>query len=650
MENFIRMYNRSVGYFLIAFLSILQFNDSFGQTSQTDTFLNLKEIEIIDSRLLEFSCGTKINCISKNDMVVFNHESLTGLMMKKVPVYIKTYGIGSLATPSFRGTSANHTAVVWNGINMQSNMNGQYDLSLSPINLVDDIQIQLGGAGALYGSGAVGGTIHLNNKPYFNQKWRLGLLNSFGSFQNVFEGLNISYSNQKSYTSLKAILNLAQNDFEYRNIAKFGQPLEKLTNANFINKSILLDQYLLIKSNQQLEVHIWLQDNLKYLPPTMTMSKNTAFQKDQNLRATGAYKFFGQKWKHTLRLAYFNENIHYIDSILGIDANNNSETFVSEYESRLKISSNHLFNFGVNNSLRKAIVDDYSVKPFQNNISLFLSYKYSTTNKKLNLVANLRDELFELKLQPLTPSLGVEYYLKKQFLLFGNISKTYRLPTFNDLYWNPGGNPDLKPESGWSNDLGVNFFKDNKKYQYNFKLNLFSNLVDDWIIWLPESGAIWTPKNIRKVWSKGFEADAGVDFSIEKAKVGIYTNYSFTSSSVQSTSINDNALVGKQLIYVPKNMLNSGINITLKDYWAIVSYNLVGKRYVQSDNSVSIPWYHTMDISFGRNISIKKISSEMIVKVNNIWNEEYQSIQWRPMPYRNYMFCLNFYFNQVINQ
>ena len=97
------------------------------------------------------------------------------------PIFIKSYGLGSLATTSFRGGSASHTAILWNGFNLGSPMNGQLDLSLVPVSLANNVSIQYGGAGALWGSGAVGGAILLNSEPEFDQGLTVDAGTAFGS-------------------------------------------------------------------------------------------------------------------------------------------------------------------------------------------------------------------------------------------------------------------------------------------------------------------------------------------------------------------------------------------------------------------------------------------------------------------------------------
>ena len=68
------------------------------------------------------------------------------------------------------GTTASHTLIDWNGININSPMLGQSDLSLFPVGLIDDINIYFGGASMLLNNGGIGGTINLETAPVWKKE------------------------------------------------------------------------------------------------------------------------------------------------------------------------------------------------------------------------------------------------------------------------------------------------------------------------------------------------------------------------------------------------------------------------------------------------------------------------------------------------
>lgn len=71
-----------------------------------------------------------------------------------------------------------------------------------------------------------------------------------------------------------------------------------------------------------------------------------------------------------------------------------------------------------------------------------------------------------------------------------HLKRIFRLPTMNDLFWSPGGNPNLIPESGW--DLKASFSLQNKHNILKFEA--FAGRLNNGIIWRP-NGLFWQPIN-----------------------------------------------------------------------------------------------------------------------------------------------------------
>ena len=149
--------------------------------AQLDSIQQLPEVMLTDSKLVHFSKGFKLEKL-EDSIVERNAGSLTEMLRYNSTIYFKENGFGMVSSPSFRGTNAAQTAVVWNGININSVFTGQTDFNvISPLNY-DEISIRSGGGGVQYGSGAVGGSIHLNNSFSFEKMdiTKVGL--RYGSF------------------------------------------------------------------------------------------------------------------------------------------------------------------------------------------------------------------------------------------------------------------------------------------------------------------------------------------------------------------------------------------------------------------------------------------------------------------------------------
>jgi vitamin B12 transporter len=606
--------------------------------SPVDTTYQLPAVEISTSRMQHFSSGSKIQELDSSLLSQYAANNLADILGNESSLFIKSYGLGSLATTSFRGGNAAHTAVLWNGFNINSPMNGTLDLSLVPINFIGKAAIQYGGSSALWGSGAVGGTIHLNTQPKFNDGLLVLARSSFGSFGDYQQQMQVQWSKTRWASSIKLFNHVAENNFPFYNALESGSPKKLQNNAQLNQKGILAENYFKINNRQLINFCAWLQQSDRNIPPILLQERNNTNQQDNTYRFTSQWQRTGGKVAdYYIRAAWFSEGLTYTDRGNNFTSLNRAESLIIEAESKIKITQNHLVNIGINNTFLQATSDGYIAEAKQNRAALFASYSYKTTNQKLQTTLSGRQELFNNKLIPITYSLGAEYIVKPWMALKISAAKVYRVPTFNDLYWFPGGNPNLKPESGYTQDAGIVFaFKSsNNRLHLSFEPTLFNRNMNNWILWLPNQG-YWAPQNIMEVWSRGMETKSELKYSISKFvfKINILTNY-VVSTSEKAISSSDMSL-HKQLIYVP--MYSGQLKISLQYRRFFISYlhSYTGYRYTSSDNTEYLKPYLLADLHAGYNISYKKYTISVFAQANNLFSEQYRIILNRPMPMLNY--------------
>src|ERR1019366_3835781 len=364
---------------------------------RTDSVKQLSVIEVSSSRLTKFSSGNKTETLDSTLLNRYSTSNLADLLANESQVFIKSYGLGSLATTSFRGAGANHTAVLWNGFNLQSPMNGLLDMSLVPINFLSDVKLQYGGAGALWGSGAVGGTIHLNNTATFNKGFSVMANTSLGSFSDKQEQVSVEISKKRIISSVKLFNHDAKNNFPFINTAQYAKPEQKQRNAELKQYGLLQENYFKINARQKINTRFWYQHSDRNIPPSMTQNINVSNQKDESFRATSEYERKGDKLQFLLRSAYFDENLFYTDSLINLKSKSRTKVFITEAENRFSITKFDLINIGINNTYSTAITKDYTNAPKQNKTALFASYKIHSTKNNWNSVISARQEFINSK-------------------------------------------------------------------------------------------------------------------------------------------------------------------------------------------------------------------------------------------------------------
>jgi iron complex outermembrane receptor protein len=327
-----------------------------------------------------------------------------------------------------------------------------------------------------------------------------------------------------------------------------------------------------------------------------------------------------------------------------------SKSFINEAESKVIISSNQSLNVGLNNTYNEAITKNYLKNPRQNRIALFASYRINNKKETWKGTASIRQEFISNGDNPFIVSIGIERWLFKKIRLRGNISKNYRLPTFNDLYWTPGGNPDLLPEKGWTQESGILFIHCVNRLSIEAEVSGFSNKVNNWIIWLPDNFGLWSPKNILSVWSRGLEYDLKARYNINKVKLHLAVRYQFILSTNEKVNLGNETSLQKQLVYVPSEKSQGCIGAEYRGFRLSFSYNYVGYRYTTSDNTQYLKPYHLGNVYVGKEFTLTNTKIKTSVQINNVWRESYEIIAYYPMPGRYYQVGLAISLNQPNNK
>ena len=225
-------------------------------------------------------------------------------------------------------------------------------------------------------------------------------------------------------------------------------------------------------------------------------------------------------------------------------------------------------------------------------------------------------------------------------------SYNHRNPTLNDLYWAPGGNPDLQAERGYSWDItamsepqfwGIYLLLEATYYHMDIK---------DWIMWIPKgNGYIWEPVNFSNVISQGMEANATIRFSTNNTRHIITGNYGY-AYSVDNSSRGDNTK-GKQLPYIPRNRWNAGYKLWVMDkIWGNYNASFTDVRYTSADESYETNAYTIHHIEIGYDFKLSNtVKSSLSLKVENLFDTYYESTQYYPMPFRMFFGRLSFTIN-----
>ena len=617
---------------------------ALAQKSIQDT-LSLPEVSIKSSRFRLFTVGVKALAMDSMALKENYNTNMTELLSTRAPVYIKDYGGGSLATISFRGTNSYHTQVNWNGFPINSSTTGDIDFSLIPVSLLDNINLVFGGSGSLYGSGAVGGSVNLNNAPTWIKGSKILVSDEQGSFSTNRSRARIILGNGKLESSTSLFLNNAKNNYPFINTALAGSPLVLQTNSAVFQYGALQSLSYKLNDKNIFSASLWYQNSHREIPPSMTVPSSAENQQDSSTRTFAGWTRKTTSGSLNVRGAYFSEALHF--KTIGVDDKDKVNKYMSELEWRNAFLKKRLLtDAGASFLMAEAFISEYGGKKTQPRGGGYAGIKY-LLNENWTASVSARKDFVQDYHPPFAPSVGIEGKVFKKFLIVkSNVCRTYRIPTLNDRFWQPGGNPNLKSEMGWSSDLGVKnvTYLDKKKNHFvETEITIYNSVINNYIQWIPISAAISSPVNVDKVWARGLEVHSYYSGSLGKFTTQFTGNYSYTLSTNLNYNGTEN-FVGNQLIYVPRNVMTLTAHLEYKGFFISYNQTYTGLRYTDAENDQFVNGYTLGNVYVGKKFIAPGFKTYLQLKTTNVWDVQYQNIQWYAMPGRAFYLSAQFEF------
>ncbi len=659
--------NKQIFGLWLILLSAAAFSQSI-----TDTTFSIRPVTVSAERIFDKEdAGVKTSKVDSLVIIEKINLSLSDLLSENTPIFIKSHGRGALASASFRGTASSHTQVNWNGININSPMTGMVDFSLIPVYIIDDMSIKYGSASMEEQSGGLGGSININNKVDWNQTFSAKYMQGIGSYKTFDEFLSLGGGSKKWQFKTRLYHNYSKNDYTFINrgipiinpqTGEITHPLDTNDHADYQKYGGLQEVYFRPNGRNVFSVKYWGQKADRTIPRATSYEgpDNANLNKltDQDHKAVGDWKHYFANAKLTVRSGYTQKDLLYtlknqvpgqglISAIYSESQQQSSLNNVS-YRHQLphQIAIEGRIDFNYHNVSSKDTVSKTGYQQERTELLSFLAIRKNFQDR-VNLNLRLRQNIVDGKALPFIPFWGFDYRVFKDvdFLIKGNIARNYHQPSLNDLYWQPGGNPNLKAEKGLSYELGLEYQKNIGNHLLKTELTAYRSDIDDWIIWIPTHKGYWQARNIKRVLSQGIEWHLSLRGKWRNWTYQLSGNYAYTSSvNYGEPLVWGDESYGKQLVYVPLHSGNLLVNINYKGYYISYQHNSYSERFTTSNNNVSRrDWlypYFMNDLILGKDLKIKKIKLSAEFKIYNLFNETYHSVLYRPMPRRNYMLVL----------
>lgn len=651
--------------------------------------IGIREVEIYGQRPMKETGiqQTRIDSAVLHENVAL---SMADVLTFNSSIFVKSYGRATLSTVAFRGTSPSHTQVTWNGMRINSPMLGMTDFSMIPAYFIDDAALLHGTSSVNETGGGLGGAVKLSTTPTKERGIGLQYVQGVGSFRTFDEFLRLTYSSDSWQSSTRVVVSTSANDYKYRNrdkkeniydddrnIVGSYYPVERNRSGAFRDVHALQEIYYNTGRGDRFGLNVWYLDSERELPVlTVDYGDEKAFenkQRENTLRSVLSWEHLRQQFRVGAKAGYIHTWMGYnysADKGNGtlspmIRSRNTINTLYGQVEAEYSPSSKWLLTASLTAHQQFVRSIDRAVRLAESlpgdgreavigydkariELSTLVSAKWRPT-ERLGLALTLREELAGTTWAPLIPAFFADYLISKRgnLLAKASVSRNHRFPTLNDLYFKPGGNPDLRPESGVSYDAGLSFGIGRKgRYSLTGSAAWFDSRIDDWIIWLHTSQGFFSPRNIKRVHAYGVELKADLDAALSKEwQLGLGSNYSWTPSINEGEPISPaDRSVGKQLVYVPEHSASLTGRLGFRTWSLLYKWAWYSERYTMSSNDIDIsgylPPYFMSNLTLEKGFSLRWADLSLKGVVNNLFNEEYLSVLARPMPGINFEFFI----------
>lgn len=643
-----------------------------GETQDSVRVHHIQEV-VVTSRLISRETIPS-QTLGGEELKKLNSLSVADALRYFSGLQLKDYGgVGGIKTVNIRSMGTNHLGIFYDGIELGNAQNGQIDLGQFSLDNVEEISLYNGQRSAIFQPASDfgnAGSVYIRTKaPRFMMGRRYNLLvrAKYGSsdtfrFSSLWEQKLSEHISSSLSTGV--LTSSGRYKFRYRRVTEDNTVAYDTTAVRHngdiwafrIEENVrggIADGYWNVKA--------YTYHSEKGIPGAIVNNvwRRGERQWDHNTFGQAVFqKSFGDKFstKALAKYAYYvtryvnnDETQIHVDNTYRQQEMYFSTSNVYEILSKWSVSMSYDFKW---NKLNANMVDFAFPHRYSNFVSLATALTLSRIQAQASLVEQVVKDHVKYgasssSRSTLTPAFFVNVYPFESKLLAVRAfaKKSFRMPTFNDLYYADMGNSKLNPESALQYDLGFVLNKDWKQGivdHFRLQVDGYYNTVHDKIVAYPKGQQFrWTMFNLGKVHIKGVDAMAEV--GLEPAKDWKVTaRLQYTYQDARDVTDPNTSYYKDQIPYIPWHSGSAILGLSWREWDLSYSFIYSGERYSQQENILYNhlqPWYtHDMSVAY----HARRWSARL--DVNNIFSQDYDVILNYPMPKRNYMLTLEYNF------
>jgi vitamin B12 transporter len=554
---------------------------------------------------------------------------------------------GASASARFAGFSSDHAVFFWNGVPINSLSLGTCDLSMVPGFFVDQAVLYRNSSVNEVPSGGLGMTLNLHSSRMVNNHGYMSIQSSMNSMRNSTLAAEQHHTLFDSKPGRKwrltwrsrFLLQDLKNEFSYRDIYMAEGPLIAQQHNNARNMALMNDVLCNTKFGD-FSFHHWLGARNTSLPAIMgRYAEGKAEQRDEINRSLLRWNLKRSNLDINVTGASFKERLLYRDLpltndqwLIHSDVHSSSYMFSSSLKYRFaQVFSLRLHSVMANQTVRNS---NYAAgNAALNWWQLGGTIAFQPERWKMAI-----DVQQDSRVQSQGPSASVLFERHDDFQYFSlrshlSVGRKYRAPDMNELYWSPGGNRDLMPESSYNFHSGSELRIDLSQRAAVSVLPSFQWAnVTNWIQWIPTSMGYWMPVNLKEVESRVFELPLSLTASLGKYKIFSEARWMHTQSQLKDVMGEAN----KKMIYTPEHTYAGAIGLEAESLSVSLRYRYSAERYTDEMNTASrvLPAYDVAGMMIKYSAAIQRLSYNLCLDVDNVFDVRYESVRAYAIPGR----------------
>ena len=584
--------------------------------------VDLDEVVVSESKIdIPFSKKYRsVEVIDSKSIVESGVNNVVDLLQQVSGVDLRKRGVpGTQADLYIRGGGFDQTLLLIDGMKMDDIQTGHHTLNLLlPIQLIERIEIIKGPASRIFGQNAFNGAINIITKtlPKSDKKLFEVMVSNptFGSFKQFGFLINSRLLLKEKFNAQLTFSRSKSDGYRY--------------NTDYSNDFFFFKSEIKTKKNPIIITSGFTEK--KFGANGFYASPSAVDQYEETQASfVGISTFFDSK-KLLIRPKLYwrrgQDEYIYIRNNPSVYRNLHITNKIYLDFSFSKLFDSSRLNFGIDLS-SSSISSNNLGKHNRFTSSLYADYTFKTKDNKLSFSPGFSVSNFSDMSTHFFPGVDIGFDLSEKINLYANYGKTYRIPTYTDLYYsdrNTIGNPNLNPEHAITNEIGIKYSNENIDISSSYFLRKSSNIID----YVKQSEQDkWEATNIRNLDTNGFDFNFLFKLSPNNSLRLGYT-YLFDKSYVSEVNYSRYAI----------NSLRHQLNTRLAlKYSNKITHTLINRFGERSNNVSHIVYDSNLKYQLSNN-------SYFFINVNNIFNEEYYETNLVPMPGRNFLIGVISYF------